>query len=108
MRAVTGHNWDSFEMDYKRARPQYGAIYFHDDDIDDAKWEVGFEFRVPDTLKSGIYAARLRAGTLRRLRAVHGAAEEGAARPSARIALLIPTFSYLAYARHRDQRVPAR
>ena len=45
MRAVTGHNWDSFEMDYKRARQQYGAIYFHDDDIDDAGWEAGFEFR---------------------------------------------------------------
>ena len=24
---------------------QYGAIYFHDDDIEDARWEVGFEFR---------------------------------------------------------------
>ena len=47
MRAVTGHNWNSLEMDYKRARAQYGAIYFHDDDIEDAKWEAGPEFRAP-------------------------------------------------------------
>jgi N,N-dimethylformamidase len=97
MRAVTGHNWDSFEMDYKRARAQYGAIYFHDDDIDDARWEVGFEFRVPDTLKSGMYAARLRAGNYEDYIPFTVRPRKG--RPtSAKIALLIPTFSYLAYA----------
>jgi N,N-dimethylformamidase len=97
MRAVTGHSWDSAEMDYKRARQQYGAIYFHDDDVDDAKWEVGFEFRVPDTLKSGIYAARLRAGTYEDYVPFTVRPKKG--RPtSAKIALLVPTFSYLAYA----------
>jgi N,N-dimethylformamidase len=97
MRAVTGHNWDSAEMDYKRARQQYGAIYFHDDDVDDAKWEVGFEFRVPDTLKSGIYAARLRAGTYEDYVPFTVRPKKG--RPtSAKIVLLVPTFSYLAYA----------
>ncbi len=96
MRAVTGHNWDSFEMDYKRARHQYGAIYFHDDDIDDARWEVGFEFRVPDTLKSGVYAARLR--TISHEDYVPFVVRPKKGRPAAKIALLIPTFSYLAYA----------
>ena len=96
MRAVTGHNWDSFEMDFKRARQQYGAIYFHDDDIDDAKWEVGFEYRVPDTLKSGVYAARLRAGSHEDYVPFTVRPKKG--RPAAKIALLIPTFSYLAYA----------
>ena len=97
MRAVTGHNWDSFEMDYKQARPQYGAIYFHDDDIDDARWEVGFEFRVPDTLKSGMYAARLRGGSFEDYIPFTVRPKKGQP-TSARIALLIPTFSYLAYA----------
>jgi N,N-dimethylformamidase len=96
MRAVTGHNWDSFEMDYKRARQQYGAIYFHDDDLDDAGWEAGFQFTVPDTLKSGLYAARVRAGTFEDYVPFTVRPRKG--RPtSARIALLIPTFSYLAY-----------
>lgn len=35
-RAMTGHNWDGTEMDWRRAPDQYGAIHFHDDDIDDA------------------------------------------------------------------------
>ena len=95
MRAVTGHNWDSFEMDYKRARQQYGAIYFHDDDIDDAKWNVGFEFRAPAALKSGVYAARLRAGSSEDY--VPFVVRPPKGRPAAKIALVIPTFSYLAY-----------
>ena len=95
MRAVTGHNWDSFEMDYKRARQQYGAIYFHDDDIDDAKWDVGFEFRAPATLKSGLYAARLRTDAAEDY--VPFTVRPPKGRPAAKIALLIPTFSYLAY-----------
>ena len=96
MRAVTGHDWNSFEMDYKRARHQYGAIYFHDDDIDDARWDAGFEFRVPDTLKSGVYAARLR--TISHEDYVPFVVRPKKGRPASKIALLIPTFSYLAYA----------
>jgi N,N-dimethylformamidase len=50
MRAVTGHNWTGQEMDFRHARDQYNAIYFHDDDLEDAKWEAAFEFKVPPTL----------------------------------------------------------
>ncbi len=57
-RAVTGHNWTGREMDFRQARAEYGAIYFHDDDLEDAKWEVGFEFTLPANLKSGVYAAQ--------------------------------------------------
>ncbi len=96
MRAVTGHNWTADVMDYTRAPDQYGAIYFHDDDIDDAKWRAGFSYTVPDALPSGLYAARLRTATAEDyvpfvVRPRHGGAT------TARIALLIPTFSYLAY-----------
>ena len=97
MRAVTGHNWDSSLMDYTRAPEQYGAIYFHDDDLEDAKWDVGFSFRVPDTLPSGLYAARLRADTFEDYVPFVVRPRKGAP-TRARIALLIPTFSYLAYA----------
>ena len=96
MRAVTGHNWTSEEMDYKRAPEQYGAIYFHDDDIDDAKWKVGFSYTIPDSLPSGLYAARLRTST-------HEDYVPFVVRPKkgtstrANVALIIPTFSYLAY-----------
>jgi len=102
MRAVTGQNWDSSELDYRRARDQYGAIYFHDDDLEDALWEVAFELRVPEDTKSGLYAARLRTAAP----SVPSENEDyvpfvvrpkkGAA--TTKVALLIPTFSYLAYA----------
>lgn len=94
-RAVTGHNWSGAEMDYKRARDQYGAIYFHDDDLEDSKWEAGFQYKVPANLKSGVYAARLRTSSAEDYVPFFVRPEKGKA--TAKIALLIPTFSYLAY-----------
>ncbi len=39
-RAVTGHNWNGREMDFRQAPEQYGAMYFHEDDLEDAGMEV--------------------------------------------------------------------
>ena len=61
-RAMKGCNWTGAEMNWNRAPDQYGAIHFHDDDIYDAGWKPDFAFTVPEDLRSGIYAARLRAG----------------------------------------------
>ena len=36
VRAVTSHNWDASSTDWTRASYGYGAIHFHDDDLDDA------------------------------------------------------------------------
>ncbi len=60
-RAMTGCNWDGSEHDWTRAPGQYGAIHFHDDDLDDARWEADFSLTVPEDWPSGCYAARLRA-----------------------------------------------
>ena len=99
-RGMTGYNWTGDEIVYHHAPEEYGAIHFHDDDIDDARWDADFSFTAPQGLKSGFYAARLRIG-----------GEESPAtedyipfvvrpprdRPSARVAVIIPTNSYLAY-----------
>ncbi|CAI8020370.1 N,N-dimethylformamidase beta subunit [Geodia barretti] len=99
-RGMTGYNWTADEIVYHHAPEEYGAIHFHDDDIDDARWDADFSFTAPEGLKSGFYAARLRIG-----------GEESAAtedyipfvvrppkdQPSARVAVIIPTNSYLAY-----------
>lgn len=61
-RGVTGYNFSGTETSYRLAPQEYGAIHFHRDDLEDAKWGVDLEFRVPDDLPSGIYAAWLRAG----------------------------------------------
>ncbi|MEE2636218.1 MAG: LamG domain-containing protein [Acidobacteriota bacterium] len=94
-RAMTGHNWDSTETDYRRASHQYGAIHFHDDDLDDARWDVDFTLTVPPGLPSGLYAARLRADTVEDYVPFVVRPRRGTA--TSRIALVIPTFSYLAY-----------
>ena len=61
-RAVTGHNWTAEEMNWQRAPEQYGAIHFHEDDLYDAGWSADFSLTVPKDMRSGCYAARLRAG----------------------------------------------
>jgi N,N-dimethylformamidase len=94
-RAVTGHNWTGKELDYRRAPDQYGAIYFHDDDLEDAKWNVDFEYTLPTDLRSGVYAARLRTDTAEDY--VPFFVRPRGRTPTSRLALLIPTHSYLAY-----------
>ncbi|WP_131740054.1 N,N-dimethylformamidase beta subunit family domain-containing protein [Actinomadura roseirufa] len=95
VRAVTGHNWKADEQDWKRAPDQYGAMYFHDDDLGDAAWEPSFTWRVPDDARSGVYAAKLEAGG----RVYHApfVVRPKRGKPTSKVALLVPTFSYLAY-----------
>lgn len=59
-RAMTGWNWTGEFMSWKEAPRQWGAIHFHDDDLYDAGWDTDFTLVVPDALRSGVYAARLR------------------------------------------------
>ena len=60
-RAMAGHNWSGETADWRAAPNEYGAIHFHDDDIYDCRWQTDFTLTLPETLKSGIYAVRLRA-----------------------------------------------
>lgn len=104
-RAMTGYNWDGSVMDWKQAPEQYGAIHFHDDDVYDAGWEVDFEFTVPETLPSGLYAARLRSGEDEDYIPFVVRPRRGEEK---KIAFLLPTASYLAYANeHFSFNMPA-
>ena len=60
-RGVGGSNWAGQTDNWQQGTEQYGAIHFHDDDVDDARWDTTFTLVVPDDWKSGCYAARLRA-----------------------------------------------
>jgi N,N-dimethylformamidase len=100
MRAATGANWTGDEADFKRAPEQYGAIHFHDDDLEDAGWTSDFGWTVPDDLPSGVYAARLRAGDDEEYLPFVLRPRSGTA--TAPIAYLIPTLTYLAYASEHE------
>jgi N,N-dimethylformamidase len=107
-RAVTGFRWTGECMDWTQRPEHYSAIHFHDDDLYDAGWDADIEFAIPPGLKSGAYAVRLVDDTVADddvgptdeyfvIFCVRPAA--GASR--SRVAFLLPTASYMAYANHR-------
>ena len=96
-RGVTGHDWDGSETDWRRAPQQYGAIHFHSDDLDDAGWETDLTWTVPGDLASGVYAFRLRAARDGGTDHVPFLVRPRRGSATARVALLLPTFTYLAY-----------
>jgi N,N-dimethylformamidase len=76
--------------------PTHDAIHFHDDDVCDAQWPETFRFQTPADLPSGVYAMRLRSDVAEDHIPFFVAPPKGKA--TARLALLMPTLSYLAYA----------
>ncbi|HEY5057487.1 MAG TPA: N,N-dimethylformamidase beta subunit family domain-containing protein [Gaiellaceae bacterium] len=97
LRAATGWNWSGDETCWSHAPEQYGAIHFHDDDLADACWDVDLELTLPAGTRSGVYALKLETddGAVDRVpfvvRPPRGA-------PTAPVALLLPTLSYVVYA----------
>jgi N,N-dimethylformamidase len=94
VRGQTGWNFGGRNDSFRLAPQEYGGIEFHADALIDCGWEPTLTLTIPTDLKSGVYAIKLTAGE----------AEEYTpfivrpTIPKARICLLIPTASYLAYA----------
>ena len=98
-RAVTSHLWDGQELDHTRAPGEYAAIHFHADDLEDAGWSADFSLAMPDLIRSGLYAARIKGGGAQDhipfiVRPARG-------KPTAEAVVLMPTMTYLAYANER-------
>ena len=100
-RAVKGYDWDGTEVDWTKAKYGYGAIHFHEDDLDDAAWDTDFSITIPEDARSGAYAVEVESTT--------GNTSDSIVffvRPSkkawkqreGKVALVISTFTYLAYA----------
>ena len=98
-RGVTGPTWTGEHQRWCDDPKQWNAIHFHHDDLYDAGWEATAKLRLPEELKSGIYCFRFESelGVDRVPFFVRPA--EGA--PTADVALLMPTCTYMAYANHR-------
>jgi N,N-dimethylformamidase beta subunit-like, C-terminal len=95
-RAMTGHNWSGRHFHFASAPEEYGAIHFHEDDLDDARWEVDFTLELPAGLASGVYAAKLTGGGDEDYVPFYLRPPRGGA--TAKVGFLVPTNSYLAYA----------
>jgi N,N-dimethylformamidase len=98
-RGCKGFNWSGREQNWRHAPGEYGALHFHDDDLYDAGWETDFEYTLPGDLKSGVYAARLRADGDESYVTFFVRPPPGKAR--AKLALLASTVTYLAYSNYQ-------
>jgi N,N-dimethylformamidase len=110
MRAVTGPTFTGQTTSYRLAPDEYGAIFFHDDDLEDAGWESDFAWQIPADFPSGVYAVHLQAGEAEDFIPFFVRPKRGTT--IAPIAVLLPTYTYLAYAneqitwRNPDSPVP--
>ena len=106
-RAMTGHRWDGSATSLGQDPAHYGAVHFHDDDLIDAGWVVDAHVELPQGLPSGIYAIRLAVAGARTpapdplVDHIPFFVRTDAGSRSARTALLVPTFTYAAYANER-------
>lgn len=103
--AVTGHSYDGEVVCFLQAPEQYAALALHSDDLEDAAWETTATVELPESLASGAYAVKLAsaAGT----RYLPFFVAPGRQQPRAPIAVVLSTFTYLAYANeHVRESVP--
>lgn len=94
IRGMKGWNWKGKEDSFRLDPGQYGGIAFHEDALIDCAWTATLSFATPRDLRSGVYALRIRSGEVED----HVPFFVRAAKPEAPIAVLMPTFTYLAYA----------
>lgn len=94
-RAVTGHNWDGTEIDFRRDPSQYGAIHFHDDDLLEADWPFSLSVEIPVGLRSSPYAIHLTCEDGEELIPFFVLPPKGTR--TAKAAFLAPTMTYMAY-----------
>lgn len=97
-RAMVGVKWSGREHCWRHAPQDYGSTAFHDDDLDDCRWDESFSWTVPEDFKSGSYAFHLSVDTAEDWLPFYVLPRRTG--PFARVAFLAPTFTYQAYANH--------
>jgi N,N-dimethylformamidase len=93
-RGVCGHAWSGRFLRYKENPAEWGAIHFHEDDLNDAGWETDFSFAMPSDTPSGIYAVKLHQND----RTDYLPFYVRATSTRNRVLFIAPTNTYLAYA----------
>ncbi|WP_307786827.1 N,N-dimethylformamidase beta subunit family domain-containing protein [Mycolicibacterium mengxianglii] len=96
-RGMTGHNWSGAQVSWNVDHREYGAIHFHDDDVDDARWDVDFTLTVPSDLPSAVYAVKLTTADGDE-DYIPFMVRTPLGEPQAKIAVIMSTIDYMAYA----------
>lgn len=108
-RAVPGPFWTGTETDFRWSPDEYDAIHFHDDDVIDVGWATDLILDTPADWASGVYALKVHAA--RSIDyipfVVSPTLTSGAGDDRADILLVLPTWTYLAYANWRSYAVDA-
>ncbi len=94
--AVTGHSFDGTVLDFTKAPDHYDTLAFHDDDLEDAGWSPTCAVELPGSLRSGVYAVVVSNASGSRHVPFFVVPAPGQRR--AKIAVLMASFTYLAYA----------
>lgn len=94
IRGMKGWNWRGKEDSFRLDPGQYGGIAFHEDALIDCRWQPTVRLATARDMRSGVYALRVRSGDAED----HVPFFVRAAVAKAPIAVLMPTFTYLAYA----------
>ncbi|GAA2433037.1 N,N-dimethylformamidase [Actinomadura vinacea] len=96
-RGVPGPFWTGAETDFRRAPTEFDALHLHDDDLADAGWDADLTWTVPADLPSGVYALKVSAGDdADRIPFIVTPAVHRAP-----VLVVLPTWTYLAYANWR-------
>ena len=105
-RAVTGPDWDGTYQRWTDHPPHWDAVHFHKDELYDAGWEPTATVDLPEDLPSGIYAFRFRCEPTDGEAQPHEDripifVRPAVGKPTAQVAVLMSSATYLAYANHR-------
>lgn len=104
-RAVKAHDWDGSEPDWTKATYGYGAIHFHEDDLDDAAWSTDFAVKIPKDVPSGAYAVVVRGldreDVVDEITFFVRPCPQRDIGQKPQVAMVLSTFTYLAYANER-------
>ncbi|GAA4560595.1 N,N-dimethylformamidase beta subunit family domain-containing protein [Pseudonocardia xishanensis] len=100
-RGVPGPFWTGTERDFRAAPVEFDALHLHDDDLADAGWDTDLTWAVPADLPSGVYALKITAGTGPTVDTDRIPVVVTPAAPTAPVLVVLPTWTYLAYANWR-------
>ena len=94
-RGVTGHSWSGKFDSFLTAPGEYGAVYFHDDEMLDSNWDYNLTFNLPSDLESGLYCVTL---STKETSSSFPIFVRSLKKSRAKALLLFPTFTYITYA----------